>query len=189
MKTMSRLFGGVILLSLTLFPLGLSGAAPSPAPGSAPGVDPTTAATPDAHLVTPIVRAKLSQLHDPEAIRQLLYPSPLPAQEGVVRYPVSQKSLEELSADLAKLYEAHQLTVAKHPVVGPGLQMEGAAAQAFRGLGLKSGDLLVTLNGCTFMNADEIPTLLDVLSRARVINVRAVRGDELIEFHYSVENG
>jgi hypothetical protein len=174
MKTMSKLFG-FILLTLVFFPLGLSGA------------DSATPTKPDALGVTPSYQAKLSQLHGPEAIRQLLYP-PLKASEGVVRYPVSQQTVHRLMADLVRLYAAHQLTVVEHPVVGAGLQMEGAAAQAFRGLGLQNGDLLVTLNGCTFMNTDIIPNALDVLSRARIINVRAVRGDDLIAFHYTVEN-
>jgi hypothetical protein len=188
MKMMSKLFG-VILLSLAFFPLGFSGAASSfAATGLAPAADSATLTTPDALGVTPSYLAKLSQPHDPEAIRQLLYPSPLPAQEGVVRYPVSQQSVHGLMADLARLYAAHQLTVVEHPVVGAGLQMEGAAAQAFQGLGLQKGDLIVTLNGCTFMSADEIPTLIDVLSRARIINIRVVRGDDLIAFHYTVKN-
>jgi type II secretory pathway component PulC len=142
--------------------------------------------TPDALGVTPFFRAELSQPHDPEEIRQLLYPS-LQAQEGVVRYPVSQQTVQGLRADLARLYGAHQLTVVEHPVVGAGLQMEGAAAQAFRELGLQNGDLLLKANGLSLVNADQIPTLLDSLSRAQIINLQAVRGDDLISLHFTVQ--
>jgi type II secretory pathway component PulC len=142
--------------------------------------------TPDVLGVTPFVRAELSQPHDPEEIRQLLYPS-LQAQEGEVRYPVSQQTMQGLRADLARLYGAHHLTVVEHPVVGAGLQMEGEAAQAFRGLGLQNGDLLLKANGLSLVNADQIPTLLDSLSRAQIINLQAVRGDDLISLHFTVQ--
>jgi hypothetical protein len=145
-----------------------------------------SASTPDALGVTPSYRAKVSQLRDPEAVRQL-FDAPIETLADVVRYPVSQQMVQGLRAELANLYEAHQLTVVEHPVVGPGLEMEGAAAQAFRGLGLQNGDLLLEANGLSLVNADQIPTLVDSLSRARVINLLAVRGDDVIAFHFAIQ--
>jgi hypothetical protein len=147
---------------------------------------PPSASTPHALGVTPSFQAKLSQLHDPEAVRQLLNP-PIETLADVVRYPVSQQTVQGLRADLVRLYGAHQLTVVEHPVVGAGLQMDVVTARAFQGLGLQNGDLLLKANGLSLVNTDQIPTLVDSLSRARIINLLAVRGDDVIAIYFAVQ--
>jgi type II secretory pathway component PulC len=153
---------------------------------SAPAGKPVKSPEPNPSGIAPSYRTDISELQDPEEIRKLLYP-PLRPETEVTRYPVSQETVGDLRTDLEKLLAAQQLTIVKHPTLGDGLQVDANTAQAFRELGLQNGDLLLKANGLSLVNADQVPTLIDSLSRAKIINLVAVRGDDLISIHLAVQ--
>jgi hypothetical protein len=153
---------------------------------SVPAGKPVKPPEPDPSGIAPSYRTDISELQDPEEIQRLLYP-PFPPETEVARYPVSHDSVRDLRTDLGNLLIAQQLTIVKHPTLGDGLQVDAATAQAFRELGLKEGDLLIKINGISLGSTDRLADVDDVLSRAKIINLVAVRGDDLISVHLAVQ--
>jgi type II secretory pathway component PulC len=141
---------------------------------------------PDPMGSPPANRVNISQLYDPEEIQKVLYP-PLPPETEVTRQPVSQDSVRDLRQDLRDLFVDKRLAMADHPTMGKGLMADQSTVRAFQGLGLQEGDLILKINGIVLASPDRMADVDDVLSRANIINLVAVRGDDLISVHLAVQ--
>jgi type II secretory pathway component PulC len=159
---------------------------------SGPTADPTTMGniedgrTAGPNEIAPDNRVNISQLQDPEEIQKLLHP-PLPSEQEVERDPVDQAVVQDLRQDLHDLFVDKRLAVVAHPTMGSGMMVDQATARAFQGVGLKEGDLLLKINGIRLASPDRVADVDDVLSRAKIINLVAVRGDNLVSFHLAVQ--
>jgi len=133
-------------------------------------------------------RVDISRLHNPEDIEKLLYPPLLPDSETEeTRQPVNQESVRDLRQDLRELFMDKRLAIADHPTMGKGLVADQSTARAFQGLGLQEGDLILKINGIVLGSPERMTDVDDVLSRAQIINLVAVRGDDLISVHLAVQ--
>lgn len=133
-------------------------------------------------------QVNISQLHDPEEIQKLLYPPLLSDSESEEpRQPVNQESVRDLRQDLRDLLMDKRLAIADHPTMGKGLVADQSTARAFQGLGLQEGDLILKINGIVLGSPERMADVDDVLSRAQIINLVAVRGDDLISVHLAVQ--
>jgi len=159
---------------------------------SGPTADPTTMGkieegrTGGPNEIAPENRVNISQLQDPEEIQKLLHP-PLPSEQEVERDPVNQAVVQDLRRDLHDLFVDKRIAVVAHPTMGAGMLVDQATARAFQGVGLKEGDLLLKINGIRLASPDRVADVDDVLSRAKIINLVAVRGDNLVSFHLAVQ--
>lgn len=157
-----------------------------PTADSAPVEQATDGRSTDPNEIAPDNRVDISQLQDPEEIQKLLHP-PLPSEKEVERDPVDRAVVRDLRQDLHDLFLDKRLAVVSHSTMGAGMMVDQATARAFQGVGLKEGDIILKINGILIASPDRVADVDDVLSRAKIINLVAVRGDNLVSFHLAVQ--